>query len=208
MTFSVRRRTTFRSALVCLLAIVTALAVSACGSMLESRVTRFHTLDKPTAAGYGTYFLYTPEERRSSLEFASYAALVKKELNARRFSEGAPGEPADLLVSLEYKVGPSGSSSTAVYAPRASGNSAFARGFNASGGAFATTEDEYLRVVLLRLIRMKGVAEPTTVFEAQVSSTGSTRELPVVMPTLIRSIFTEFPGKSGETTKVVLPVGR
>jgi hypothetical protein len=176
--------------------------------MVESRVTRFHSLEKGRDAGRTTYVVYTPAERKSSLEFASYAALIKKELNARGFSEAVAGDAPDLLAIFEYKVGDSGSSSTSVYAPTASGNSAFARGFNASAGALAVTEAEYLRFALLRLIRVKGVAEPTTVFEAQVSSSGSTRELPVVMPTLIRSMFTEFPGKSGETIKVTLPVVR
>lgn len=196
------RRAIFLGLLLC------AALVTGCASV-QSSVTRFHALEKQKDGTYGTYAVYTPKEKESSLEYATYADLLKKQLNARGFREVALSQRPTYVAFFAYDVQRSGTSTTSFYRPQASGDSAFARGFNATAVGTATTEAAYTRSVMFRLVAPPDAdasAPRKTIYEARLASTGSSGEINRVMPTLVKAMFKDFPGKSGETVRVDLPM--
>ncbi len=190
---------------------LSALFLIGCGTApsISSSVTRFH--DLPTAPGgkFGTYVISVPAGKDGSLQYASYAKLVKKELNSAGFVEVANPQEAENVVTFDYSIQSGGSTSyTSVNVPTPmQGNSAFARGFNSAQQTTAdtTTVDLYTRKIELKIDKVKGTA-PRMIYESKLVSNGSTGEINVVMPTLIRAIFTGFPGNSGETVVINLPM--
>lgn len=189
------------------IAIFIALSLSGCVSV-NSQVTRFHKLEKGADGKYGTYAFYIPPEKQSSLEFATNLDRVKAYLNSKGFSEASSPGTADVLAFLNYSVIAAGSSSTYTPPVTMGGTSAFAQGFNsASGGGSISTTDMYTRTLNLRLAKFSAAGTPPqTVYEGTVASSGSSGSINSVMPTLLKALFTEFPGRSGESVKIVLPL--
>lgn len=175
---------------------------------VESNITRFHKLEPNAAGQYGTYSVFIPDEKKSSLEFAAYVDMVKKQLDAHGFKEEPNAAIADYTAFFSYSVKTAGSTTTMVTAPKMAGNSAFARGFNSGAGssALALTTDDYSRTVLLSLAKFEPGTPPKTFYEAALVSVGSNGQINAVMPTLIKSLFQTFPGNSGETIHISLPL--
>ena len=183
------------------------LVLSGCATKIQSNVTRFNKLEKNSAGVYGTYSIFVPKDKTSSLEFSAYADLVKKELNSRGFKEDPSPETSNFSVFFNYSVR-SGGQVTTTYTPPAqiAGNSAFARGFNSASQGSSVSSEDYVRTVLLSIAKFSKGAAPETVFEATLVSEGSTGQINVVMPTFVKALFQEFPGNNGESIRVVLPV--
>lgn len=175
---------------------------------VNSNITRFHKLESNAAGQYGTYSVFIPDEKKSSLEFAAYLDMVKKQLDAHGFKEEPNAAIADYTAFFSYSVKTAGSTTTFRAAPKMAGNSAFAKGFNSGAGssAFASTTDNYARTVLLSLAKFAPGTQPQTFYEAALVSVGDDGQINAVMPTLIKSLFQNFPGNSGETIHVSLPV--
>ena len=171
---------------------------------VQSNVTRFHKLEKDPKNQYGTYSVFIPEEKKTSLEFAAHVDMFKKELNTHGFQEQPNSALADYRAFFNYSVRASGSSTT-TFTPQMQGTSAFAKGFN-SVGPSASTTSENLRTVLFSLAKFTPGLPTQTVYEATLVSVGSNGQINTVMPVLIKSIFQDFPGNSGETIRVVLPL--
>lgn len=85
------------------LPLATAALLTACAPSFEARVTRFSALPTPPAKSF--YIESANPEYAGGLEFASYANLVRKEMQANGFSEIATPASADVTVQLDYHVG-------------------------------------------------------------------------------------------------------
>ena len=73
-------------------------------------------------------------------------------------------------------------------------------------GSDTETEMEYERFVVMTIVDMHKTTSDhlEVVYETRVKSSGSSSELAVVMPTLIKAMFQNFPGVSGKTKRITL----
>lgn len=184
-------------------------AISGCAASVDSDISRFHKLVKDDQGRYGTYFVFIAEDKKNSLEHASYLDLVKTKLNGAGFREEPELRKADYLVFLNYSVKTGSGSSFTSVSPVMTGNSAFAKGFNSAGQSAVTTNtDSYIRTVNLRLARFSDIRPVEPIFESTLVSEGSSGQISVVMPTLIEALFKDFPGKNKENFRISTPLAR
>jgi hypothetical protein len=75
-------------------------------------------------------------------------------------------------------------------------------------GSIPFKATEYQRILLLNMIDINESSKDNvvTAFEGRVISRGSTGEISKVLPTLIEALFRNFPGESGKTKKIILPL--
>lgn len=179
--------------------------------LVQADVTRFHGL----AATQARSFTITPEQGQGgSLEFQRYAEMVAAALAAQGWRPVAPGGQADTLVTLHWGIG---QPSTTVWQSPSTFYGGYGWGatghWYGAGTAFpfyepypywethsVTTYPKWLSVE---------IAEARTkirLFEGRAVAEGSRRELAPVMPYLIRALFTGFPGTSGTTVRVEIPI--
>lgn len=196
-------------------ALSAAVLLTGCAS-LATDVRNYTTLPPKTVDGYGSVFIYTSPEEKSSLAHAEYLKRVKAGFAKHGFKEGAPGN-TDFVAFFHYDVEQSGvraNVSTPIYI---GGNSAFAGGFNAAqaaGGSSVSTQSQCTRMFSLRIFRARDFAaadsakneRPTPVHELRAVSTGSTCDLGQVLPTIIDAAFENFPGENGRTVRVNRPL--
>ena len=194
--------------------------LAGCSTHLDSTVTVFHELN----GGQISYCLDRLHEQENSLEHASYESLVRQELAKRNFHETSC-DTADLVAMFAYSIdggrpvissypifGQTGVSSSTTYGTvnsfadtaTYSGTTTYHPTFGVVGTG-TRTDVMFTRTLVLALFDRKlPVAQgaPKKVYEATLTSTGSTGQLPVVMPTMLRELFEDFPGKSGSTRHV------
>jgi len=197
-----------------------ALFLSGCASTVTTQVTSFHQLADSLQ---GRRFVITPSpEQQTSLEFGTYANLVREALVSKGLVDAGAGRgAADLGVALSYGVTGSTSgfrSGTGGYAGIGAGSGG---GFSMSGvgigigfpiGGGGATETQYQRNLTVQIDRLTGApsagqaASGTRVFEAQAISEGESASLAPVMRAMVQAIFQEFPGPSGATRVVRVPL--
>lgn len=200
-----------------LLFALAAAALSACTSQLRTSVTRFHQLAAPA---HETFIVIGEDEQTSaSLEFQQYAAVVSVELAAQGFVPAGAANP-DLIVTLDYGVSPPREKTR-----REGGGAPFygsmffgswpyygpywyyPHGFTSWGFGYAYAPYEYSYTVfdITAAITIAKNGGPV-VFEGRAGTTTRKGELPKTVPALVRALFTGFPGRSGETVTVKVPL--
>lgn len=210
-----------------LLAPVAALALLAgCAPTFEARVARFQMLPPP--AGQTFTVQARDSAKAGSLEFATYANLVRQRLTGDGFAEAAPGQ-ASLVVTLDYAVGPPrekietrpgfgyGGFGYGGFGYGAWGYPGWGYGgfggygrYGRFGGfygggfepwsypeVYSTTQ--YNGFLAMRITR---TADNSSVFEGRAETVAQTNDLTRLVPNLVTALFTNFPGRSGETVRV------
>lgn len=218
-----------RSALPVILAslLVAALGLSGCGPrVFEADVTRFTTLADPiasptSAAITGASFTILPiEGQRGSIEFQRYAEMVAARLQAEGMVPvAAAAGPADYVVFLDYGLG---SANTEVWRTPGYPRTSVFGGLGPGGGWGSgvalnlpvydtgtvqtyTTIPHYLSVTMAEGESWRA-GQPVNVFEGRALANLTERALPDAMPYLATALFRGFPGRSGETIEVELPL--
>lgn len=202
-----------------------AMVLTACGpQMVTSDVTRFHTLP-PTASAEARTFTILPRPNQvGSLEFQQYAELIANRLTAQGYRP-LPSESgtADVVVFLDFGVstGPVEVRSSPVY-----GSVGLGYGFGrwphryGVGGSFplypfdgVVGYDTYSVTKYTRWVDIDMLKGPefraghqVSVFEGRAVSEGAGKSLPAVMPYMVTALFDHFPGPSGQTVAVSVPV--
>jgi hypothetical protein len=172
-----------------------------------------------------TYQFKPLPEQESSLEYATYCNLIRQELSKHGFQD-APADQATATVSFAYAIsGPTEKQiSVPVFGQTGVSSSHTSGEVSTFGGVStvqATTEynptygitgyktrsvTEHTRC--LKLIIAEKRASPDgklkVLYEATVISTGSSGQISFVMPAMIKSLFEEFPGKSGKVREVTM----
>ena len=205
-------------------ALVLAILLSGCATPLSGKVSRFHVL-----SGSSQSFVILPtQDQGNSLEFRSYASLVTQQLRARGWRE-ATLENADVAIFFQYQI--SQEKQVAFSYPvlgQVASNTSYTTGTISTYGNMSTlnattTRPTTLGVVgtgtgsrtefdrAVRLTMYSGPAYRTTrtmdrVYEGEFRSSGSTGDLPTVMPALISGLFFDFPGQSGSVRAVDVPL--
>lgn len=190
--------------------------LSSCASFVETRVSSFHTLEQLLSGV--TYALVPTKEQEASLEFQSYAKLIKSELGKRGLIE-APFDKAKYAIFMFYGIdngkqvvssypifGQTGVSSsystgtinsfgnTATY----SGSTYYTPTYGVVGSG-TTTDTVFIRYLHINIVDIakSGNGKVQKVYEGKAVSSGSNGQLAPVMPAIVKSVFEDFPGKSG-----------
>ena len=199
-------------------ALLAGASLSACTSTINSDVARFHRLSAPS----GETFRIVPADsaKNGSLEFDTYARQVSDQLTRVGFRPAGDAAPT-LEVKLDYGIsGGKEKIATRNYGSSFRGGFGYASFYRGYGGRFydpfydpffygAWSEPEvysytvYNRNLKMDIVRSNGGEK---LFEGRVESIGSDNRLPEVMPYLVQAMFTNFPGNSGVTQQVKIPV--
>jgi hypothetical protein len=204
------------------LPLVLSVCLLGCTSLIGSNISVFHDLpSKVSGIRYATIPL---KDQEGSLEHKAYDRRIKDELNRRGFVESTV-ENATVVVFFQYGIdygremvasypiiGQTGTSSTYTRGTITSygGGSAtysattYSKPIYGVVGTDVTSHTVYTRFFQLDILDKAALAsgQVMKVYEAKVMSVGSSGQLAAVLPTLIKALFEDFPGKSGSTRRV------
>ncbi|MFL6740690.1 MAG: DUF4136 domain-containing protein [Sphingomicrobium sp.] len=209
---------------------VAALGLSACASSITSTVSRYQAMPAPQ----GQTFFVVPAggmATNGGLEFQRYAGLVAQQLQARGYSPAASPQSATMLVQLGYDVDEGQVRYVedpfysrryryggfydpfyrgGFYYPRFGYRSPFYYGWDDPfwyGGGYGGRGgvDSYVEYHsdLDLHIRSRGSNAP--LFDGRAQARSQTDRLDVVIPSMVEAMFTNFPGRNGETVKITIP---
>jgi len=190
-----------------------------------SNITVFHRLPETPVP---TKYAFIPlEGQNGSLEYDSYKGLIRSELKKYQYEEVSMDD-ASVVVAFNYEIGSgkekvasvpvygkTGVSSSRTYGTlhtygsygSYSGTTTYTPTYGITGYQ-AVSRTEYMRKVWLHIVDKESlnIDKPRVLYEANVTSEGSSSQIATVMPAIIRSIFKKFPGKSGSTRKEMVPI--
>lgn len=191
-----------------LLGLVILVLLGGCASKFKADVTRFH--DLPPIDGQTVQIVARNPALQDTLEFQKYADLVGARLAGEGFRPPQPDQPSAYIAAIDYGVGEGrealrdgdGSSVGVGVGGGSRGglNVGVSTAFMLSGG---DDDAVYVRNLYMDLTRR---SDNVRVFEGRAVSEGRNRDLGRIMPYLVDALFTDFPGKSGETRTVKLDV--
>jgi hypothetical protein len=205
--------------------VLLALAVGLLGCLatVKGTATRFHVLDTTPR----TFAVLPLPEQLNSLEFQTYARQVASALEARGWRQAEPAQ-AECAVFVQYQIsqGRAVVFSSPVFGAVPTGNytttgtiTTYPGGAMYQGtttqqtrfgvvGSYTGTRTEFdraLSVTIFATPAWRGPRAGPTVFEGVSRSTGTTGDLPRVMPQLVNGLLHDFPGPSGASTRYNLP---
>jgi hypothetical protein len=192
-------------------------ALTSCATV-QSDVTRFHALPPQ---GSGQTFTIRPASSRNALEFGTYASRIASHLQKYGWTQSSSGS-ADYTVLVDYQMGGSHERHGSVpIMGQTGGGTTYHRGSVNTYGSYGSTYGSYSgtsytpatfgvvgsapysvtvhdRYLDMNISDRGG----RSVFEGRVVSTGSSADIAAVLPQMIDSLFTKFPGESGKTKRV------
>ena len=208
------------------------LALSACATGLPTQVSRFQAMPAPQGQ---SFVIQPADARdRGGLEFSQYADLVRRHLIAQGYSQAASPASASFVVELDYGVdqgqqrvvtypsagGPFGYGfgySGFGYRPYYSRFGYFGRRHSPFyygwddpfwGSPFgAGYRDIDVHTVYTSYLDMdiKRTGDGQSLFEGTAKARSRSDDLRVLVPNLVEAMFTNFPGRSGETVRITVP---
>ncbi len=195
------------------------LSVSGCApGSFSSEISRFHEA-LPPGNGVTTFTILPDEQQKGSLEFETYAQHVATQMNILGYRPVPASVAADLVVQFRYGI--RGSYTTVATEPTTTvgfgsgmGSGYYGRGWGWGYGMAVplstrtTTTTVYTHFVDLTIYRGADFRRDTRlrVFEGHAFSDRTSQALPYVVPFLIRALFTDFPGRNGETLTISVPL--
>ncbi|MCF8474382.1 MAG: DUF4136 domain-containing protein [Emcibacter sp.] len=193
--------------------------LSACNNTFTSNVSRFHEL--PTPQGESVMIVPSDPAKNNSLEFASYANIVGDYLGKLGYRPAGDGVP-DLIVELDYGVD-DGKVIVRNYSfgygygfPHFYPRSYFGYYYPYSYFDFydpfygyysphRRDVDSYVKYTRkLSMVIRPNQDGLKNLFEGTVESTGRNNNITAIMPHMVQALFTNFPGVSGSTEKIVI----
>lgn len=199
------------------------LALSACATPFRSEVARFNQL--PAPQGQSFVIQAADSKLTDSLEFSQYAGLVRQRLEAQGYQPAASAQNATLVVDLSYGVNDGrekidtrpgvGFGYGGFGYPRWGWGGWGGWGWGGMGWASRgwydpfwdaapevysyTVFNSYLDMTISR------AADGIHLFEGRAVAQTRDRNLTRLVPNLVEAMFTNFPGRSGETVQVKIP---
>jgi len=188
-----------------------ALVLAACASTVSSERTVFH--EWPAAVGERSFRMVRAEGQADSLAHANFERIVRAELIAAGFEE-TPNPRFEVGFSYGSHEFFTRSAGGYYYPPYFSPYVGFGYGgphaflsFSAplSWWAYDRDERRYERRLSLT---MKDLAAqpPRRVYEATAINTGLSPDMTSALPYMVRALLADFPGQSGSTRWVDVPV--
>ena len=211
--------------LLALAAPVSLLALSACATGLPTEVSRFQAMPAPQ----GQSFVVVPGlGQKDGLEFSQYAGLVRQHLTSLGYSEAPSREAASFVVELDYGVDRGRERVIAHPSPFRRHWGYGYRPYYSRFGYFGRYRrpfyygwhDPFLfddwgpnvhsyRVYNSHLeMDIRRASDGQPLFEGRAEAQSRDNDLPDLVPNLIEAMFTDFPGRSGETVRITVPSRR
>lgn len=200
-----------------LVILLIAILLTACGpSMVQTDVTRFH---QPAVESPKSFTILPEAQQRGSLEFERYAHLAATELERAGWRPVPSSQQADAVVFLNWGMGEprtvSWQSPSSVYGGMGWGSHSrwYGGGIGMPlGDPFPYWETrsityfpKWAEVTILEAGAHKA-GERRVLFEGRAITDSGGREINPVMPYLLKALFTGFPGASGQSVKVTIPM--
>lgn len=185
-----------------------ALCVSGCATPVGPvEVTRFHRPDA-SALGQGAIaVLPAPGEDGQSLEYRSYAAAVARELVRVGYTEARPGTPAQqvAVVRLERRMYRPGRDGSPVSVGVGGSTGSYGSGLGLGVGINLSGPPPE-QVETLLSVAIRDPVDDTVLWEGRASFAVSAKsplaDAPLGAAKQAEALFTDFPGRSGETILV------
>lgn len=200
---------------------VSLLALSACATGFPTQVSRFQMMPPPQ--GQSFVIQAARPEDRGGIEFSHYADLVRRHLIDQGYAEASSPQTASLIVTLDYGVD-NGREKIVSYPsygrygfydpfyPRfgfyGRHRHAFYYGWNDPFwySPFGYNDVSSYTVYTSYLdMDIKRASDGQALFEGLAKARSTTDQLQVLVPNLVEAMFTNFPGRSGETVKITVP---
>ena len=180
-----------------------ALLLAGCESAMQAEVTQFSGA-APLPAGRN--FVVSAEPPQSgSLEFQHYAGLVGGALQDHGFKAAAPGVNADLVVLIHYG---SAGNHTELLPDPAWGWGGWGHRHGAPFGPDAESRTYYGEMLEVEIF--DGAAwrsnVRTMLYQGRAVGDATVNEISAAVPPLVTALFTHFPGNSGQTERVLVPL--
>jgi hypothetical protein len=201
---------------------VALLALSACATPFQADVARFQALPAPQ----GQSFVIQPADpaNEGGLEFAQYAALIGQRLTSQGYTQAAVAMAASLVVLVDYGVdhGVEKIQTSPGFGwgggwggwggwgrPYGWGwggyHGRFAWGWNDPWGWDYPDVSSYTVFTSHLDMQIKRTVDGQSLFEGHAKAHSRDDKLTTLVPNLVEAMFTNFPGRSGETVKITIP---
>ncbi|WP_395402164.1 DUF4136 domain-containing protein [Pseudoduganella sp. UC29_106] len=213
-------------ALASILIAAASLLLSGCATTLRSDVTVFHQW--PADLQDKSYVFETPPPAEDTLEHRSYLALVSNELAKLGFQQAANPADAKLRVGMRFSTVDHPTRvlqasdpflMSPYYGPWGYGRFGYGPYRRYYGGFYGyrgfydpwywgpmeyreVIQHNYERKLYVTINNLAG----NKLFEVTVNNTSRKQSTPAVMPALVQSAFTGFPGESGKAKRVDLEI--
>lgn len=198
-----------------------------CATYMEAQVTSFHQ-GKQDLRLEGRRFVIEPSAaQKESLEFRTYADLVRDALVGKGLVAAGSGAPSELVVRITYTID---GGRTVVHGYPAYGYTHYGpvwtwTPYPVPGGGvryvwtptypmtYGVVGTHYAQSTLYRrelrvvIEERRPEANGQRLYEGTVSSEGGSAALAPVMPAMVRALFADFPGRNGVTRIVQVPIG-
>ncbi|HEX8404387.1 MAG TPA: DUF4136 domain-containing protein [Duganella sp.] len=200
-----------------ILATAAVLLLSGCATTIRSDVTAFN--DWPADLQDKTYAFEAPQGENDTLEFRSYQVLVSNELAKLGFRQAGEGQQPKLLVGMKYvtidhpvRVLQADDPFMGPYWGPGYGRWGYSRWgyrpyFYDPFRFGSVTLEERVRHQYQRELRITiNTTTGRKLYDVTVQNTSLVQATPHVMPALVQSAFTGFPGPSGVPRRVDLKI--
>lgn len=195
--------------------------LSGCATTFTSQVTSFHEWSSDIKEK--SYYLDTLPGQENNPEYNHYAELLRSKLQTLGFTDSKNGSGAALKMTMEYGSllselqvsmpfwGPGYDPFWQLHYARIYRRTGFYSPYYSArpGGAFMMSDIGARRFFLHQLaISITDNKSGKKLAHIKVSSEQTDPEIATQMPYLIDSAFKEFPGQSGRTTTVEIPISK
>ncbi len=199
---------------------VTSVLLSGCASFVKSDVLAFH--EWPADLQNKTYVFDRKSEQANDLEYRSYENLVRTELGRLGFAEAQNPRGANLKVALDYRI--DARDVTAIepvlvdpYWPYGYGHPYYGprwRGYYGPyydpfwyPGSVTQYREVQYQIFQRRLnILITHSKDGKKLYDVTVNSDGGNGSMAFAMPYMVRSAFSDFPGRNGVPRRVNLEI--
>lgn len=181
-----------------------ALLLAGCQSVMQADVTQFSSA-APLPAGRS--FVVSAEPTQSgSLEFQHYAGLVGGALQDHGFKAAAPGATADLVVMIHY--GSAGNHTEFLSDPTWGWGGGWGRRHAPPFGPESESRTYYAQMLEIEIFDGSAWHNNvrTMLYQGRAVGDATVNEISAAVPALVKALFTHFPGNSGQTERVVVPL--
>lgn len=177
------------------------LVLAGCSKGFEAEVTRFHQIAQ---TGGLSATVVPADPALQGLEFASYADIVGGYLERYGYSAAGNSAP-ELRVVMGYGLTELGTESGGPVVGVGVGHYGGNVGVNFSG-LFNVAGSRRVHYSYRLDLVIEEAASGQRIFEGSSITSGRGADMSAVMPYLVAALFDNFPGNSGQTVKVKLPV--
>ena len=193
-------------------------ALAACTSGFRADVSRFQS-QLPAPQGQTFAVVADDPALAGGLEFSQYSDLVEAQMSKLGYRESAPGN-ATLLVRFDYgvdngreRIQGSGFSRDPFFSPWYGyrggfyGRPSYRRSLWGYGwyDPFFDNDIDSVTVYTSGIdLKIDRAADGARLFEGKAEAVSTSKRLQYLVPNLVEAMFTDFPGNSGETTRITI----